>query len=151
MNENIRLATQRDARAVEEAVNGWWKEDKKKAVHRLDWWKEARFGCFVHWGVYAVAGGLYKGRTTGYAEHLERALTIPLEEYKEEMIDKFLAEKFIDHFFDNRCVILQIRINRNCYITHILCRQKPRCQSILMSYIFCQIKSFDLLMYLMFF
>lgn len=94
MNENIRLATQRDARAVEEAVNGWWKEDKKKAVHRLDWWNQARFGCFVHWGVYAVAGGLYKGRTTGYAEHLERALTIPLEEYKEEMIDKFLAEKF---------------------------------------------------------
>ena len=54
MKENIRIATERDQMAVQEAVHGWWKEDKKRAIHRLDWWKQARFGCFIHWGVYAL-------------------------------------------------------------------------------------------------
>ena len=29
---------------------------------RMAWWKEARFGMFVHWGVYSVVGGQYKGQ-----------------------------------------------------------------------------------------
>ena len=28
---------------------------------RMAWWREARFGMFVHWGVYSVTGGEYKG------------------------------------------------------------------------------------------
>lgn len=94
MKETIRIARQRDMQAVQDAVTGWWKEDRRKAVHRLDWWKKARFGCFIHWGVYAVAAGEYKGRTTGYAEHLERALMISQDEYLHEMIEKFTAESF---------------------------------------------------------
>lgn len=35
-------------------------DDKKDA--RLAWWRDARFGMFVHWGVYAVAAGEYKGQ-----------------------------------------------------------------------------------------
>ena len=29
---------------------------------RLDWWREARFGLFIHWGLYAVPAGEYNGQ-----------------------------------------------------------------------------------------
>ena len=29
---------------------------------RLAWWREAKFGMFVHWGVYSVVGGKHKGQ-----------------------------------------------------------------------------------------
>lgn len=53
----------RDEAAVREAESGWWAQDMARRDRRLAWWREARFGCFVHWGVYALAGGVYKGRT----------------------------------------------------------------------------------------
>ncbi|MDR0864712.1 MAG: alpha-L-fucosidase [Candidatus Symbiothrix sp.] len=28
---------------------------------KMDWWREARFGMFIHWGVYAVYGNMYDG------------------------------------------------------------------------------------------
>ena len=28
---------------------------------RMAWWREARFGLFIHWGVYAVPAGTHKG------------------------------------------------------------------------------------------
>ena len=28
---------------------------------RMEWWRDARFGMFIHWGVYAVPAGEYKG------------------------------------------------------------------------------------------
>ena len=28
---------------------------------RLAWWREARFGMFIHWGLYAVPAGEWKG------------------------------------------------------------------------------------------
>ncbi|MEO8405290.1 MAG: alpha-L-fucosidase, partial [Chitinophagaceae bacterium] len=29
---------------------------------RMEWWREARFGMFIHWGVYSVPAGTYKGQ-----------------------------------------------------------------------------------------
>ena len=29
---------------------------------RMQWWREARFGMFIHWGVYSVPAGTYEGR-----------------------------------------------------------------------------------------
>ena len=29
---------------------------------RMKWWREARFGMFIHWGVYSVPAGTYDGR-----------------------------------------------------------------------------------------
>ena len=29
---------------------------------RMKWWREARFGMFIHWGVYAQWAGTYKGQ-----------------------------------------------------------------------------------------
>jgi alpha-L-fucosidase len=31
------------------------------AQTRMEWWREARFGMFIHWGVYAVPAGVYNG------------------------------------------------------------------------------------------
>jgi len=29
---------------------------------RMKWWRDARFGMFVHWGLYAVPAGQWKGK-----------------------------------------------------------------------------------------
>jgi hypothetical protein len=28
---------------------------------RMQWWRDARFGMFIHWGAYAVPAGVYEG------------------------------------------------------------------------------------------
>jgi alpha-L-fucosidase len=47
---------------------------------KLEWWGEARFGMFIHWGLYAQDGCFYKGQD-GKTEHMMRHLQIPLAEY----------------------------------------------------------------------
>jgi alpha-L-fucosidase len=47
---------------------------------RLDWWREARFGMFIHWGLYAIPAGEWKGRTD-YAEWIRNNAQIPVDEY----------------------------------------------------------------------
>ncbi len=86
----------RDGKAIAEALNGWWTESMKTRDQRLDaWWREAKFGCFIHWGVYSGPGGEWKGqRVHGYAEHLMRIEKIPLAEYKREVVSVFDPEKF---------------------------------------------------------
>lgn len=63
---------------------------------RIKWWREARFGMFIHWGLYAIPGGVWKGivRDTGYSEWVMFDEKIPAEEYGE------LATKFNPTDFD---------------------------------------------------
>lgn len=77
-----------------EAMKGWWWEDLKNREVRLKWWREAKFGCFIHWGVYSLYGGMWKGKKCGYGEHIQRAMKISQKEYKEKFIDCFYAEEF---------------------------------------------------------
>jgi alpha-L-fucosidase len=40
---------------------------------KMDWWREARFGMFIHWGVYSVYGNVYDGiNVTGEQIHYDR-------------------------------------------------------------------------------
>jgi alpha-L-fucosidase len=72
----------RDRQAIDEAVNGWWKASMRNHDERIAWWREARFGMFIHWGIYSLAGGEWNGKNiTGYAEHLMRKEKIPRSEY----------------------------------------------------------------------
>jgi alpha-L-fucosidase len=48
---------------------------------RLAWWREAKFGLFIHWGVYAVPAGKYGDKTT-YGEWIMNSAKIPVAEYK---------------------------------------------------------------------
>jgi alpha-L-fucosidase len=50
---------------------------------RMEWWRKARFGLFIHWGVYAVPAGTYRGeRIAGIGEWIMRNAQIPVDEYK---------------------------------------------------------------------
>lgn len=52
---------------------------------RMKWWREARFGMFIHWGVYAQWGGVYHGhnQARGGAEWIMNRCKIPVAEYQE--------------------------------------------------------------------
>ena len=54
-------------------------QDKK-----MEWWREARFGMFIHWGVYSVPAGNYKGfqQKKGGAEWIMNRMKIPVTEYQ---------------------------------------------------------------------
>jgi len=58
-------------------------ETKAERDARMAWWRDARFGLFIHWGVYAVPGGIHKGKPVdGYGEWIMEKGKIPGEEYK---------------------------------------------------------------------
>lgn len=67
----------------------------KTRDERLAWWRQARFGMFVHWGVYSGLGGTWQGRPVkGYAEHIQRILKIPIPVYREQVAGKFNPTQF---------------------------------------------------------
>jgi alpha-L-fucosidase len=50
---------------------------------RMQWWREARFGMFIHWGLYAVPAGEYAGhRSGGTGEWIMAWANIPRAEYE---------------------------------------------------------------------
>ena len=51
---------------------------------RMAWWREARFGMFIHWGVYAVPAGVHQGeKIPGIGEWIMFHGEIPLADYRE--------------------------------------------------------------------
>ncbi|NLX65178.1 MAG: alpha-L-fucosidase [Bacteroidales bacterium] len=71
---------------------------------KAEWFKEAKFGMFIHWGLYSILGGTYNGHTmpdttyangrSWYAEWIQTRLEIPGEEYRQ------LASQFDPVNFD---------------------------------------------------
>jgi alpha-L-fucosidase len=58
-------------------------EQKKQRDERMRWWREARFGMFIHWGIYAVPAGEYKGRRSkNIGEWIMEWANIPRAEYE---------------------------------------------------------------------
>ncbi len=58
---------------------------ESKAEHdaRMAWWREAKFGMFIHWGVYAALAGSHNGKQTGGAgEWILNDMEIPVADYK---------------------------------------------------------------------
>lgn len=50
---------------------------------RMAWWREARFGMFIHWGVYSVPAGTYHDKQIGgIGEWIMRNAKIPVAEYR---------------------------------------------------------------------
>jgi alpha-L-fucosidase len=62
---------------------------------RMKWWREARFGMFIHWGVYAQFAGVYNGheQLRGGAEWIMNRSKIPVAEYQ-AMAKQFNPVKF---------------------------------------------------------
>jgi alpha-L-fucosidase len=55
---------------------------------RTAWFREAKFGMFIHWGIYAVPAGVYNGQEVkGIGEWIMNRAKIPVPEY-----EKFAAQ-----------------------------------------------------------
>lgn len=75
-----------------------YQSSEKQAA--LEWFKEAKFGMFIHWGLYSQAGGMWKGVKINkspilgpkVAEWLMHAFQIPRAEY-EELAKTFSPDK----------------------------------------------------------
>lgn len=48
---------------------------------KLAWWQEGKFGLFLHWGLYSVTAGDWKGHPTKGGEHFMLYERIPVKEY----------------------------------------------------------------------
>ena len=58
-------------------------ETKEQRDARLGWWREAKFGMFIHWGVYSVPAGFYQGKpVTGIGEWIMNKGKIPMTNYQ---------------------------------------------------------------------
>lgn len=70
------------------------KAAKLSDEERMAWWKDARFGLFIHWGLYAIPAGEWKGeRIPGISEWIMLRAKIPVKEY-EALAEKFNPVKF---------------------------------------------------------
>lgn len=64
------------------------------SADRLQWFKDARFGMFIHWGVYAVPAGEWQGKSVpGIGEWIMKHDRIPVADYKAFAKD-FTAAKY---------------------------------------------------------
>lgn len=62
---------------------------------KLEWFKEAKFGMMIHFGLYSLLAGEYKGQImSGYAEWIQSKFQIPNHEYEK------LTKAFHPIYFD---------------------------------------------------
>ncbi|MBW8895553.1 MAG: alpha-L-fucosidase, partial [Acidobacteria bacterium] len=61
---------------------------------RLEWFREAKYGLFIHWGLYAIPAGEWKGqRSLGLGEWIMFRSRIPVREY-ETLASRFNPVKY---------------------------------------------------------
>ena len=83
------------------AAHAQSKETKEQRDARMGWWRDAKFGMFIHWGVSAVPAGVRNGKqmTYPYSEWLMFMEKIPVAEYKAYAKDfnpvKYNAEEWV--------------------------------------------------------
>ena len=59
------------------------KESQEEFDARMQWFDEAKFGLFIHWGSYSALKGVWKGEPIKkYAEWIQANANIPKEEYE---------------------------------------------------------------------
>lgn len=88
----VAIAGIRPSQTVAEEVQVVLAETKQQRDARMSWWREARFGMFIHWGLYAIPAGEWKG-STRHGEWIMHTARIPVEEY-ERVRDQFDPVKF---------------------------------------------------------
>ena len=63
---------------------------------RMEWWRDAKFGMFIHWGLYAIPAGEWKGEKVEkgkIGEWIMHSLDIDISEY-EKLANEFNPIKF---------------------------------------------------------
>ena len=58
-------------------------QTKEQRDARMAWWRAARFGMFIHWGLYAIPAGVWRGGDTkATGEWIMRDMNIPVADYR---------------------------------------------------------------------
>src|SRR6058998_4262272 len=73
--------------AVTCIVSHLWAQGPKPAdparEKRLEWFREAKYGLFIHWGLYAIPAGEWQGkRSLGLGEWIMNRSQVPVREYE---------------------------------------------------------------------
>jgi alpha-L-fucosidase len=69
--------------ASNETTSQSQKAQSLKQDHRMEWWRQAKFGMFIHWGVYSIPAGEWKGKIyPGISEWIMSHANIPIEDYE---------------------------------------------------------------------
>ncbi|HOW31966.1 MAG TPA: alpha-L-fucosidase, partial [Bacteroidales bacterium] len=74
------------------SLNLYPQELKTDKDTRMAWWRDARFGMFIHWGLYSIPAGEWKGDNS-HAEWIRTTAQIPVDEYNKFAL-KFNPVKF---------------------------------------------------------
>lgn len=74
------------------SILGGCSNRNKTDDQRMAWWRDARFGMFIHWGLYSVPAGEWNGETN-HAEWIRTTARIPLKTY-DTFVDQFNPVKF---------------------------------------------------------
>ena len=82
------------ASAANAAPKDYTKERPSEIAQRMAWFNGARFGMFIHWGLYAVPAGEWQGNPVkGIGEWIMETGKIPVSEY-EKFAQQFNPVKF---------------------------------------------------------
>ncbi|WP_291579417.1 alpha-L-fucosidase [Blautia sp.] len=83
-------------------------KEKAMADTKQQWYKDAKYGLFIHWGLYSILAGEWKDPKTGevtktdrIAEWIENTLNIDKEDYR-KLKDEFHPDKFDADMFVKR-------------------------------------------------
>lgn len=78
--------------------NGEGNASSKMNDPKMQWWRDAKFGMFIHWGIYSVPAGKW-GTNTNYGEWIMHSAKIPRTTYsalaKEFNPTQFNAEEWV--------------------------------------------------------
>lgn len=80
---------------IEEAIRkGASQRTDARSNPSLSQWSDAKFGMFIHWGLYAIPAGEWKGeQIQGIGEWIMKRAQIPVNEY-EQLASRFNPVKF---------------------------------------------------------
>ena len=86
--EHIHASTDHPVASIQD------RESASEKDERLKWFREARFGMFIHWGLYAVPAGRWDGKEVpGIGEWIMNTASIPVGQYK-QLTSKFNPVEF---------------------------------------------------------
>jgi alpha-L-fucosidase len=80
------IASEQNTAIIEESLEAYNK--------RMEWFVDAQYGMFIHFGLYSQLGGVWKGKQVkGYAEWIQQKAKISRDEYP-DLLKTFNPSKF---------------------------------------------------------
>ncbi|RMC62229.1 alpha-L-fucosidase [Lactobacillus sp. ESL0259] len=82
----------------------------------IEWFKNAKYGMMIHWGLYSLLAGEYEGKSSSYyAEWIQSKLQIPIVKYRQ------LATAFNPIYFDADKIVA---FAKNCGMKYLVVTTK---------------------------